>query len=122
MAHEMFSDMGYKVTSTMNSMEALSLFEKNPEQFDLVITDQTMPDLTGINLSKKILRIQPNTPIILCTGFADLIEPEMVKSIGIREFVLKPYGKNNIARLIRKVLDQTKESVGNVKESNDGSC
>jgi len=68
-----------------------------------------MPDLTGINLAKAILEIRPDIPIIICTGFSDLIDPEMVKSIGIREYVLKPYNKMNMARLIRKVLDQSRK-------------
>lgn len=107
MAQEMFSSMGYKVISTMNSLEALSIFKKQPERFDLIISDQTMPDLTGINLAKAILEIRSDIPIIICTGFSDLIDPEMVKSIGIREYVLKPYSKTSIARLIRKVLGQS---------------
>ncbi len=109
MAQEMFSGMGYKVISTMRSLDALSIFKKQPDRFDLIISDQTMPDLTGINLAKAILEIRPDIPIIICTGFSDLIDPEMVKSIGIQEYVLKPYSKMNIARLIRKVLEQSRK-------------
>ncbi|MFH2067612.1 MAG: 7TM diverse intracellular signaling domain-containing protein [Pseudomonadota bacterium] len=105
MAREMLSGMGYLVTSTASSREAQSIFEKQPEAFDLVITDQTMPDLTGMNLAKAMLRTRSDIPIILCTGFADLIEPEMLQSIGIRELVLKPYSKISMARLIRKLLE-----------------
>jgi CheY-like chemotaxis protein len=107
MAQEMFSSMGYNVISTTNSLDALSIFKKQPDQFDLIISDQTMPDLTGINLAKAILEIRSDIPIIICTGFSDVIDPEMVKSIGIREYVLKPYSKLSIARLIRKVLEQS---------------
>ncbi len=110
MAREMISSLGYHVTIHQNSLEALALFQKHHNQFDLVITDQTMPDLTGINLAKKILEIRPDIPIILCTGFTDLIELETVQSIGIRKYIMKPYSKADISRAIREVINQSKEN------------
>ena len=102
----MLEKLGYTVTASCNSSEALELFENNPGQFDLVITDQTMPGLTGIELAQEILQIRPELPIILCTGYSNLVNEESAQEIGIREFVLKPLAKNVIAQLARKVLTE----------------
>ena len=88
-----------------SSVEALAAFRAQPDRFDLVITDQTMPNMTGADLAGALLRLRPDLPIILCTGFSEVISPEQAKSLGIREFVLKPMVTRDIARTIRKVLD-----------------
>lgn len=98
--------LGYEVTATTSSIEALSMFSFEPESFDLVITDQTMPHMTGNELAKEMLRIKPDIPIILCTGFSEIISAEKAKSIGIEEFILKPINIKNLAMLLRKVLDK----------------
>ncbi len=105
MAEEMLGSLGYRVTITQSSLEALSIFRQNMNGFDLIITDQTMPDLTGINLAKAIVAERPDIPIILCTGFTDLIELEKVQSMGIRCYIMKPYSKADISKTIRQVLD-----------------
>jgi len=97
--------LGYQVTVRKNSLEALETFSKYPDQFDLVITDQTMPDMTGIDLSRRMLQVRPDIPIILCTGYSSVITGAKAKSIGIREFVFKPLTQEVIAALVRKVLD-----------------
>jgi len=69
----MLQHLGYKVTALMDSKEALTLFSQNPSQFDLVITDQTMPFMTGEDLGKELMSMRPDIPVILCTGYSDLI-------------------------------------------------
>ena len=104
MWQQLLGDLGYRVTATTRSNKALELFRNRPDQFDLVITDMTMPGMTGIDLSREILKIRPDIPIVLCTGFSELITEEKAKAIGIREFVMKPLGLKSIAELIRKAL------------------
>ncbi|MBU4261328.1 MAG: cache domain-containing protein [Proteobacteria bacterium] len=100
----MLERLGYHVTVKLHSFEALELFYKQPDQFDVVITDQTMPGMTGIELARRMLLIRPDIPIILCTGYSSLVDEEVAKQKGIREFAFKPLDKEEIARLIRKVL------------------
>jgi len=106
MVRQMLERLGYDVRDKTSSLEALELFRVQPNLFDLVITDMTMPDMTGDALARELLRIRPDIPIILCTGFSDLITKERAEDIGIREFVMKPLISRDFARLVRKVLDQ----------------
>ena len=101
--------LGYAVTALTDSTEALKLFSVDPSRFDLVITDQTMPKLTGLNLARKILTIRNNIPIILCTGHSDSTSPEKAKEAGIKEFLIKPLGKQQLAAVVRRVLDTKSE-------------
>jgi PAS domain S-box-containing protein len=105
MGKNMLERLGYRVTVRKSSLEALETFQNQPNQFDVVITDQTMPGMTGIDLARRMLQIRPDIPIILCTGYSSIISEQKAKSLGIREFALKPVGKSDIAMLIRKVLD-----------------
>jgi YesN/AraC family two-component response regulator len=89
-------------------METLHEFRKGPGNFDLVITDMTMPNLTGAELARQILTIQPDMPIILCTGFSEMINEEKAKSLGIRAFIMKPVIRTDLAQSVRKVLDSSK--------------
>jgi len=98
--------LGYEVVTKTSSLEALELFRTKPAQFDLVITDMTMPQMTGDKLAKEMMAIRPDIPIILCTGFSERITEEKAKGMGIREFVMKPFVMTELAKLIRKVLDQ----------------
>ena len=104
MGKTMLERLGYSVTVKNNSFEALAVFQSHPELFDLVITDQTMPGMTGVDLARRMLQIRPQLPIILCTGFSTQVSEEKVKAIGISAFALKPLTKRDIAELIRKVL------------------
>ncbi|MBF0224901.1 MAG: PAS domain S-box protein [Desulfobacterales bacterium] len=97
--------LGYKVTSKSNGIEGIELFKSNPNGFDVIITDMTMPKMTGINFAREVLKIRPDIPIILCTGFSEIITEEAVKSMGIREFIMKPILKKEIANVLRKVLN-----------------
>lgn len=105
MMHRILSYLGYNVISEQSSPKALAFFQKDPSALDMIITDQTMPDLTGADMAKKILSIRPDIPIIICTGFSDLVSPEDAKAIGIREYLMKPISITNLAQAIRKVFD-----------------
>ncbi len=105
MGEGMLAELGYDVTSRMSSSEALALFRLDPSRFDLVITDQTMPELTGIELARGIMAIRVDIPIILCTGFSHLVDADKAKAAGIRAFTMKPLTKREIAMTIRQVLD-----------------
>lgn len=97
---------GYTVTAVSDSLAALGLFKKNPEEFDLVITDMTMPDMTGDVLAGKILEIRPQIPIILMTGYSEKINPEQAGDKGIRGYLTKPFLQRHLAFKIRELLDQ----------------
>jgi len=103
---QMLAHLGYEVVSQTSSIEVLELFQSQPDRFDLVITDMTMPKMTGDKLSQEILKIRPDLPIILCTGYSEHISEEQAKKIGIKEYCLKPVGMRDLARTMRKVLDQ----------------
>lgn len=105
MAARMLENLGYHVTAATDSGEAFELFRSNPHRFDLVITDQTMPRLTGAELARQILSLRPDIPIILCTGFSDLVDRESAEAIGIRAFMMKPVTMTNLAETVRKALD-----------------
>ena len=102
---EMLTDLGYRVISKSGARGALTLFRLDPSRFDLVITDQTMPGITGEELVKEILAIKADMPIIMCTGFSHLVDADAAKAAGVRAFAMKPLTKGEIARTIRKVLD-----------------
>jgi CheY-like chemotaxis protein len=106
MSGDVLTELGYEVTSRMSSTEALTLLKEDPSRFDLVITDQTMPGMTGVDLAKKILVLRPDMPIIMCTGYSHTTNEESAKATGIRAFVMKPLTKREIARTVRKVLDE----------------
>jgi len=105
LAQRMLSDLGYHVTACNDSREALNIYESDPESFDLVITDMTMPNLSGSELAQKIIRLRPGQPIVLCTGFSSYIDAEKAKQIGIKTFLLKPVSRRKLAVTIRKILD-----------------
>jgi CheY-like chemotaxis protein len=103
---EMLNRLGYNVTTRTSSIEALELFRMKPMEFNLVITDQTMPQMTGTDLAREILRIRPDIPIILCTGFSHAVTPEKARAQGIREFVMKPIVGAELGRVVRRALDE----------------
>jgi CheY-like chemotaxis protein len=97
--------LGYQVTSKNSSIEALELFRAQPNAFELIITDQTMPDMTGEQLAKKLIDLRPDILIVLCTGYSSNIDAEKSKALGIKEFLLKPIDLQELAITIRRVLD-----------------
>ncbi len=103
---EMLEYLGYTVVSTDSSIKALDIFRAEPERFDLVITDLTMPALTGAALAEELLKIRSDVPIILSTGYSDLITEEEARQIGVREFFMKPFSLEQMAQGIRKALNK----------------
>jgi CheY-like chemotaxis protein len=103
---QMLQRLGYYVVSRTNPVEALELFKTKPDFFDLVITDKTMPGMTGDSLAKEMMNIRPSLPVIICTGYSHTIDQERAKQIGIKAFVMKPILIHEIAAAVRKVLDK----------------
>jgi CheY-like chemotaxis protein len=100
----MLKCLGYKVIGKTSSASALKIFHAQPDIFDLIITDMTMRQMTGVELAKELLSIRPDIPIILCAGFSDVINKKVAKAQGIRELISKPINTRNIAETIRRVL------------------
>jgi len=105
MGKQILGSLGYNVTTRISSIEALELFKVQKGRFDLVITDMTMPNMTGEDLAKKLMSIRPDIPVIICTGFSARMDEKKAMAIGIRAFVSKPILKREIAETIRSVLD-----------------
>jgi PAS domain S-box-containing protein len=101
----MLGQLGYQVTTETRAANALEYFRSHPHELDLVITDFTMPHLTGIDMAAQMLKIRPDIPIIVCTGFHENATDEAAKAMGVRELVMKPLGKKQLAHVVRKVLD-----------------
>ena len=97
--------LGYEVVARTSSIEALELFRVQADRFDLVITDMTMPNMTGDKLAQELLKIRPGIPIIICTGFSEHITEEKAKAMGIREFAMKPLVMKELAKAVRSALD-----------------
>ena len=106
---EMLTAMGYQVTLMTESQEALKLFASNPKHFDMIFTDQTMPELTGKELIQKVKEIQPDIPIIICTGYSSMIDEEEAKKLGADAFLMKPLDLPVLLQTIRQVMDEDKE-------------
>lgn len=98
--------LGYTVSKRTNSTDALEAFRNNPDRFDLVITDISMPQMTGDRLANEIMKIRPDMPIIICTGFSERISQEQALSMGVKGFLMKPLVKADIANEVRRVLDE----------------
>jgi CheY-like chemotaxis protein len=100
----MLERLGYKVTVKTSSSDALECFKANPEAFDLVITDQSMPNMSGAELSIEILKSRPDIPIILCTGYSKKITEKKAREIGIRKYLTKPFTITQLEKSIRETL------------------
>jgi PAS domain S-box-containing protein len=105
MGKQMLEHLGYHVTVRTDSFDALDTFQSHPQDFDLVISDKTMPRMTGFELAERIKMIRPHIPIILCTGYSDEIEVERAAALGISRMVMKPLGMNELADAVRSALD-----------------
>lgn len=104
--HEMLQEIGYTVSTQTDAREALAAFRAQPEQFDLVITDKSMPNMTGFDLAREIFQIRPDIPVILCSGFHDESDTEKAKELGFSEIIVKPLVMREMAETIRNVLDK----------------
>jgi len=111
MLKETLTRLGYQVTTRISSVEALEAFRVRFDNFDLVITDMTMPKMTGIELAEQMVKIRKDIPIILCTGFSESINEEKANLIGIQAFVMKPVIMSDLAEKIRDVLDNVKKDL-----------
>ncbi|WP_306549328.1 PAS domain S-box protein [Desulfobulbus sp.] len=110
MGQSMLERLGYEVTVHASSADALADFQRYPNRFDALITDQTMPGMTGLALARRILHLRPDLPIILCTGYSRLVDEDQVRSCGIRGFVMKPFSIKEVAALLRTVLDTSDDA------------
>ena len=108
--NQMLGRLGYRVTMRNSATDALMKFRANPEAFDLVVSDMNMPNMTGEQLSRKLMAIRPNIPVIICTGFSERIDKEKAHAIGIKGFLMKPVVKSEMAQMVRNVLDEAKAS------------
>lgn len=105
LGQKMLESLGYNVISKKSSIEAFEEFCKDPDKFDLIISDQTMPHMTGYDLARQAMNTRPGIPVILCSGYSDTVSPEKAKEAGIKEFIMKPINRREIAWTVRKVLD-----------------
>jgi signal transduction histidine kinase len=101
---EMLESCGFEVVTRTSSIEALEAFRHRASDFDMVITDQTMPNMTGMELAREILRIRPGMPIILCTGFSDAVSYDRLRDIGIGDFIMKPILKHDLMGSLSRLL------------------
>lgn len=102
----LLEDYGYTVTGVTDSLEALKKVRAEPKQFDLIVTDQTMPGLTGSELAKEVLEIAPNMPIILCSGHSAVTSEENALAMGIKKYIYKPVDGDDLVRTVRMILDE----------------
>jgi PAS domain S-box-containing protein len=105
LGRQILGELGYQVETRTSPIEALEAFRANPQKFDLVITDMTMPQMTGLNLARKIMEIRPGMPIILCIGFSEQAHEQAAGAMGIRAFLYKPLLMRDIADAVRKALN-----------------
>lgn len=103
---QMLERLGYQVDTRTSSIEALAAFRHHPGKYDLVITDHTMPHLTGLQMAEQLKQIRPDIPVIICTGFSESIDKDNYRSKGINGFVMKPFIKKDVAPVIREVLGE----------------
>jgi len=106
MEKQMLDRLGYRVTLRTSSVEALEAFRAHPLRFDLVVTDMTMPNMTGVQLAREVKKLRPDIPVIVCTGFSEQINEENFTALGIDGYVMKPVVRGEIAGAIRRVLDR----------------
>ena len=102
---QVLETMGYQVQAHGDSREAWARFAADPESFDLVTTDLTMPGMTGAQLTEKVMALRPGIPVILTTGYSDILTEEEARELGVREYLLKPVGTGKLAEVVRRVLD-----------------
>lgn len=104
LVQEMLENLNYRVVSTHNPLKALELFKTATKPFDLLLTDQTMPAMTGIELAERLLELQPKLKVVLMTGYSELATPERLNNTGIHRFILKPYTKQELGGLLKELL------------------
>ena len=103
---QVMNKLGYKVTGMTSGAAALALFRQNPARFDLVITDQTMPGLTGLELAGLLRKARADMPVILCTGYSQSVDAGVAEEAGISAVIMKPFTRDEIARAVRGALEK----------------
>ncbi len=106
---QMLERLGYKVVAQSSSIDALELFKANPDDYDLVVSDMTMPNMPGDKLAKEVLILRSDMPIIICTGFNERINKDQAESIGVKGFLMKPVVRSEMAQVVIKVLDEVQK-------------
>ena len=105
---QMLERLGYTVSAFSYSLEALEAFKSNPDSYDLVISDMTMPNMTGDQLALELMSVRPDIPVIICTGYSERINKEQSEANKVKGFLIKPVVKSEMAQMVRKVLDDSK--------------
>jgi len=105
---ELLSYSGYEVTTSFDGQAALDLYCAKPNEFDLVITDQTMPRLTGVEMAREFLKLRPNQLIVLCTGFSELVNESSALSMGIKKYLPKPVNASELIRTLNELIQTNK--------------
>ncbi|TWI77392.1 PAS domain S-box-containing protein [Desulfobotulus alkaliphilus] len=103
---EILSGLGYEVRAVSRPEHALKIFKQNPENYDLIISDQMMPRMTGVNLAQHMLALRPELPFLLCSGFSEALSPDILETMGIRSFLMKPFTRSQLATAVRHLLDE----------------
>ena len=106
MGKRLLSRHGFHVTAMSSSSEALRVFCGDPERFDVVVTDQTMPDLSGIEFSRELLSVRPDIPVVLFSGYSDMVDALAAKAAGIREYLVKPMGIDTLASSLERIMGE----------------
>ncbi len=106
LGENMLTKLGYQVTAHTSSIEAIEVFKDSPDEFDLVISDMTMPNMTGEMVANEINKIRPNVPIIICTGFSEQLSEKKIDTLGIKGLLMKPLTISELAKTVRKALDE----------------
>jgi PAS domain S-box-containing protein len=106
LGRQIFETLGYRVTTSRDPADALTRFKATPQEFDLVITDMTMPGMTGDRMALEMMRTRPGLPVIVCTGYNEHIDPQRARELGIGALVMKPFLKDDLAALVRNLLDR----------------
>ena len=102
---EMLVELGFEVVARTSSVEALEAFRNRPESYDMVITDYSMPNMTGLQLARELLKLRPGLPILLCTGFSEAVSKDRVRALGISDLIMKPILKSKLIESVSRLLD-----------------
>jgi CheY-like chemotaxis protein len=107
LGEKVLRSLGYDVFATVSAREAFEVFKANPDSFALIITDQTMPEMSGDLLAKEAMSVRPGIPVIICTGHSSMLDEEKARAIGIRALLMKPFDIKRLARSVRKAIDES---------------
>ncbi len=106
MAYDMLNTLGYHVKTSLDPLNALEVFRSRPDEFDLVIADMTMPRMNGAELAEELMSLRPDIPVILCTGYSELMDEHKAQQIGAAGFIMKPVSMDTLSHIVRKVLNR----------------